>query len=75
MISMKAEFELSGMHCESCALDIKETLEETPGVRSAEVSFSKARAVIDYDEQAIEPSAVRQKINDLGYQANFLQVK
>ena len=42
---MKSEFHIKGMHCESCAVDIKETLEETAGVQSADVTFSGKTAV------------------------------
>ena len=42
---MKAEFHLDGMHCESCAALIKETLEDTAGVRHVDVTFSGKTAV------------------------------
>ena len=36
---MKSEFHIEGMHCHSCAADIRETLEETAGVLRADVTF------------------------------------
>lgn len=66
---MKAELNITGMHCESCALDIRETLEETAGIRHVDVSFSNKQAVVDFDEQIVQQSTLLKKIQDLGYQA------
>ena len=66
---MKAEFHIQGMHCESCAADIKETLEETAGVQRADVTFSGKTAVVDFDDRVVQQSTLVKKIQDLGYQA------
>ncbi|CDM67009.1 heavy-metal-associated domain-containing protein [Pyrinomonas methylaliphatogenes] len=66
---MRVELKIKGMHCESCAADIKETLEETDGVRSAEVSLNDRAAIVEFDERVIQQSALIKKIQDLGYQA------
>lgn len=66
---MKAEFHIDGMHCESCAVDIKETLEETAGVESADVTFSGKTAVVDFDENTVQQQTLVKKIQDLGYTA------
>ena len=65
---MKSEFHIKGMHCESCAADIKETLELTAGVRSADVTFNGKTANVDYDEQVVQTATLIKKIQDLGYQ-------
>ena len=66
---MKAELNIAGMHCESCALDIKETLEEVAGVARADVSFSDKQAIVEFDDQTVQQSTLLKKIQDLGYQA------
>lgn len=66
---MRAEFHIKGMHCESCAADIKETLEDTAGVRGAEVTFKGKTAVVDFDEETVQQSTLVKKIEDLGYRA------
>ncbi|HZB44870.1 MAG TPA: heavy-metal-associated domain-containing protein [Pyrinomonadaceae bacterium] len=66
---MKAEFHIDGMHCESCAADIRETLEETAGVRDADVTFSGKTAVVDFDENTVQEKTLIKKIQDLGYTA------
>jgi copper chaperone CopZ len=57
------------MHCESCAADIKETLEDTAGVTSADVTFSGKTAVVNFDDGVVQQTTLIKKIQDLGYQA------
>ena len=66
---MKAELHIKGMHCESCAVDIKETLEETAGVRRADVTFNGKTAVVEFDDETVQQTTLIKKIQDLGYQA------
>ena len=66
---MKAEFHIQGMHCDSCAVDIKETLEETAGVESADVTFNGKTAVVEFDAEVVQQSTLVKKIQDLGYTA------
>ena len=66
---MKSEFHIKGMHCESCAVDIKETLETTAGVRRADVTFNGRTADVEYDDAVVQRETLVKKIQDLGYQA------
>ena len=66
---MKAEFHIQGMHCESCAADIRETLEETAGVESADVTFSGKTANVTFDDAVVQQATLVKKIQDLGYTA------
>jgi copper chaperone CopZ len=70
---MKAEFRIEGMHCGSCALDIKETLEELAGVGEADVTFDGKSAVVQFDERVIQPTALVNKIQELGYTATIAE--
>jgi copper chaperone CopZ len=65
---MKSEFHIKGMHCASCAVDIKETLELTAGVHKADVTFNGKTANVDFDEQVVQPQTLVKQIQDLGYQ-------
>ena len=38
------QLKITGMTCESCAVHVKEALEQVPGVRSAEVSYANGNA-------------------------------
>ncbi|MDT5122082.1 MAG: copper chaperone [Acidobacteriota bacterium] len=66
---MQAEFNIEGMHCDSCAVDIKETLEEMAGVRRADVTFKRQTAIVDFDEETVQQTTLVKKIQDLGYTA------
>ena len=66
---MKAEFHIDGMHCDSCAALIKETLEETAGVENADVTFGGKTAVVDFDRNVVQQTTLIKKIQDLGYKA------
>lgn len=68
---MKAEFHIDGMHCASCATDIKETLEGTAGVSSADVTFSGKTAWVDFDDGIVQPQTIVKKIQDLGYRVTY----
>ncbi|HKC65248.1 MAG TPA: cation transporter [Pyrinomonadaceae bacterium] len=66
---MKAEIHIEGMTCDSCAADIKETLEETAGVNAADVTFKRKTAIVDFNEQTVQQATLIKKIQDLGYTA------
>jgi copper chaperone CopZ len=66
---VKAEFHIDGMHCDSCAALIKDTLEETAGVRSADVNFGGKTAVVQFDENVVQQKTLIKKIQDIGYNA------
>ncbi|HEY6188149.1 MAG TPA: heavy-metal-associated domain-containing protein [Pyrinomonadaceae bacterium] len=66
---MKAELHIEGMHCDSCAATIKETLEGTAGVSAADVTFKRKTAIVDFDDQTVQQSTLIKKIQDLGYTA------
>ena len=66
---MKSEFHLEGMHCHSCAADIRETLEATAGVLRADVAFDGKTASVEYDGDVVQPQTLIKTIQDLGYQA------
>ena len=66
---MKAEFHITGMHCDSCASLIKEALEETAGVRDADVNYGGKTAVVNFDPNVVQRKTIVKKIQDLGYRA------
>lgn len=62
---------VEGMHCDSCAAGIRVTLRRTSGVISAEVSYQRKEAVVDYDPEKITPNKIVETINNLGYKAKI----
>ncbi|HYN85166.1 MAG TPA: cation transporter [Pyrinomonadaceae bacterium] len=66
---MRAELHIKGMHCDSCAANIREALEETAGVRSADVTFGGKTAAVEFDAETVQQKTLIKKIQDLGYDA------
>jgi mercuric ion transport protein len=60
-------FKVSGMTCSGCETTIKLALEQTPGVRSAEVSYERGEAVVEYDPTLTGTDKLRGAINETGY--------
>lgn len=58
---------VKGMHCGSCAMLIKESLEDTDGVESADVSYDKSSAKITFDKTKIDENKIKKIITKEGY--------
>ena len=63
----ESEFHIKGMHCDSCAVDIKETLEIIAGVFRADVTFNGKTANVAYDNGVVQEKTLVKQIQDLGY--------
>ncbi len=60
-------FKVDGMHCVSCSLTIDGSLEDTPGVMSANTSFAKGETKVQFDAQKIQPEQLVKLIEKEGY--------
>ena len=61
----KKTIEITGMHCEHCAMSVTKALNQIDGVR-ADVSLSKGRAVISYDREVAE-EVLKNTVEKAGY--------
>ncbi len=64
-------FKVSGMTCAGCETTIKLALERTPGVRSAEVSYDRGEAVVEYNPNVTNTDKLRVAINETGYKCEL----
>lgn len=62
----KTTFHISGMHCASCALNIGQSLEKVPGVKSAHVNYASEQATIEHDGSPTNDSLTK-AVEDVGY--------
>ncbi|MEK7072078.1 MAG: heavy metal-associated domain-containing protein [Patescibacteria group bacterium] len=46
----KKEYDISGMHCASCALVIEKKLQKLSGIKNVNVNFAVEKATIEYDD-------------------------
>ncbi|KAI3590416.1 Mercuric ion reductase (plasmid) [Cupriavidus sp. U2] len=64
---------IDGMTCVSCAEHLRKTLEKVPGVRSAEVSYSKALANVTVEE-GVSHDALAAAVTKAGYHTKVADV-
>lgn len=61
---------IEGMHCGGCATGIKAMLKRTEGVISAEVSYERKEAVVDFDAGRTTREKIVQAVINMGYKAS-----
>lgn len=62
---------VEGMSCPgSCPSGITAMLNRTPGVVSAEVSFERKEADVEFDPRVTSPEKIVEAINNMGYRAS-----
>ncbi|MBD3251748.1 heavy metal translocating P-type ATPase [Candidatus Uhrbacteria bacterium] len=58
---------IDGMHCASCAAVIENDLKNVRGVKNANVNYATTKAVVEYDDTALEATALHEAIKKSGY--------
>ena len=61
------ELAVEGMTCHHCEQAVKRALEALPGVKSAEVSAAKGKAVVKAEPGRFDRSAAAKAIEEAGY--------
>jgi len=61
-------FQIKGMHCVSCAMNIDGELEDLEGVIEAKTSYAKAQTAVTYDAQKVKPTKLKKVIENLSYE-------
>ncbi|MDR3568169.1 MAG: heavy metal translocating P-type ATPase [Syntrophobacteraceae bacterium] len=60
---------VEGMSCAVCVRRVEEGLKSLPGMVSASVNFATSKALVEFDEAALDEGAIRKRIEELGYAA------
>lgn len=63
----KISLKVKGMHCHSCEILIKDSLEETEGVKEAKLDYKKGIADIEFDEKKVNENKIKAIIENEGY--------
>lgn len=63
----KSVFKISGMHCNTCSLNIDWELEEADGVTEVSTSYAKQETKITYDDKLISSEKIVEVIKKVGY--------
>ncbi|MEA2660267.1 MAG: copper-transporting P-type ATPase [Candidatus Binatota bacterium] len=63
-----ASFAIGGMHCAACAVRNERVLGKIPGVLKANVNLGTRRARVEFDESAVNETALRNAVVQNGYE-------
>ncbi|HEX3621556.1 MAG TPA: heavy metal translocating P-type ATPase [Acidimicrobiales bacterium] len=61
------EFDITGMHCGSCAARVQKVLSRQPGVAEANVNFATERATVAFDAGRVSPEDLVAAVAKAGY--------
>lgn len=64
----QAYLRIQGMHCNSCVMNITQTVEDLPGIHHIKVSFDDQSADVLYDSNIIPLSTIVTEIEKLDFQ-------
>ncbi len=60
---------VEGVHCGACISTIEKGLSREAGVRGARVNLASKRVTVEWDDGAMEPAAILDRLSGLGYPA------
>ena len=60
---------VDGVHCGACIATIEKGLRRQAGVRGARVNLASKRVTVEWSEGALEPPAILERLEALGYPA------
>ena len=64
---MKTEYQVSGMHCQSCPKLISMNIEELAGIKKVEANEKNGVVKVEYDEKKTNAKEIAKKIETDGY--------
>jgi Cu+-exporting ATPase len=66
-IAMKKSLQIEGMHCAGCANSVEDALSKISGVKKASVNLATEKAMVEFDNGAVEEDVLRKAVQDVGY--------
>ncbi|MEM4260134.1 MAG: heavy-metal-associated domain-containing protein [Candidatus Woesearchaeota archaeon] len=64
---MKKIFDVKGMHCRSCEMLLKNSLEETKGVKKVDISYKSGKLMVLFDGNFVDDKKLRNVVEREGY--------
>ncbi len=62
-------FNITGMTCANCAMNIEKILKKQDGISSVTVNFATESAIVHYDPSQITPAQMKKAVTGIGYGA------
>lgn len=66
-VTQTSVLDIDGMHCSSCAALIEKSLQDVPGVRTANVQFASEKAHVTYDPEKTSEESLETAVKAAGY--------
>jgi P-type Cu+ transporter len=63
----KLQMKLGGMHCSLCTASIHKALMQLDGVQQVQVSIAHQEALVQYDADRVQPTAIEQALEEIGF--------
>lgn len=60
-------FDITGLHCSSCAVNIDLALEDLEGVSKSKTNYVKSKIEICFDPEIIKIKEIKKNVLELGY--------
>jgi copper chaperone CopZ len=72
MATKTVHLHIEGMSCPHCAQTIERALLAADGVQAATVNLDQQEAVVQYNENVVEPAGLVTAVMEAGYQASVM---
>ena len=69
---IKKVFNITGMHCTSCAFNIDGELEDTDGIKSANTNYARSQTEVEFDPEKINEEKIVGIVNKIGYKVSLI---
>ena len=70
---MKQKYDVKGMTCASCQLNVNNAVKKTIGVNSVEVNLLTNSMIVDYDLNKVKSETIIKSVQNAGYDAEIHQ--
>jgi Cu2+-exporting ATPase len=68
--SREMNLAVEGVHCAGCMAKIERGIKALPGVTNARLNFSSRRLTVDWRAGEVEPAAIVEKLEQIGYRGH-----
>lgn len=65
----KVIFQIKGMHCTSCAMNIDGQLEDSDGVKQANTNYARGETEVEFDDAKLNEGKIISIIRKIDYDA------
>ena len=68
----KIKLNIEGMHCNSCTVNIEDSLMDVEGIQSAKIILQSKSGIIEINKDKVSEEKIINAIKDAGYEASIV---